>query len=123
MPLATRVRLTARHRVVNRPSSKTQTGYNRHVPDETRAAEIVAAAKAERRGSSRGLWVATAILGGLAAIGFVLMWFSDGTPSPAPAAVADRGLGFGAGILIGAVVGIAVGFAIARQRQSDRNTP
>jgi hypothetical protein len=95
----------------------------RSVPDETRAAEILRTAKAERRGSSRGLWVATAILGGLATIGFVLMWFSDGQPASAPATVADRGLGFGAGILIGVVVGIAVGYAMARQRQSDRNTP
>lgn len=91
--------------------------------DEDKAAEILRAAKAERRGSSRGVWVATAILGGLAAIGFVLMWFSEGTPSSAPATVADRGLGFGAGILIGVVVGVAVGYAMARQRQSDRNTP
>jgi hypothetical protein len=94
------------------------------VADEDKAAEILRTAKAERRGSSRGLWVATAIIGGLASIGFVLMWFSDGTPpASAPSTVADRGLGFGAGILIGVVVGIAVGYAMARQRQSDRNTP
>lgn len=91
--------------------------------DEEKAAEIVRAAKAERRGTSRGLWVATAILGGLATLGFVLMWFSDGAPASAPSTVPDRGLGFGAGILIGVVVGIAVGYAMARQRQSDRNTP
>ena len=91
------------------------------VPDETRAAEILRKAKAERRGSSRGLWVATAILAGLATIGFVLMWVSEGTPASAPAAGAGRGAGCGAGDRV--VVGLAVGYAMARQRHSDRTTP
>lgn len=94
--------------------------------DEDKAAAILRAAKAERRGTSRGVWIAAAVIGGLCTIGFVVLMFGDrGTvPSAAPnRVVEDHGLGFGAGILVGVVVGLGIGLAIARQRQSSRNTP
>ncbi len=86
--------------------------------DEDKAAEILRAAKAGRRGSSRGMWIAAAVIGGLCAIGFVLLMVAErGTPSSVPSRVADdHGLGFGAGILVGVVVGIAIGFTISRDR-------
>jgi len=94
------------------------------VADEQRAAEILRAARAERRGSSRALWVIAGLIGGICTIGFVLLLVSDRGPATAPERpVQDHGLGFGAGILVGAVLGVAIGFSIARQRQSSRNTP
>lgn len=93
------------------------------MPDESRAAEILRAAKAERRKPSRGLWIVAAVIGASCAIGFVLLFVGERSPQAVTTPVEDRGLGFGAGILVGVVVGIAVGYSIARQRQSDRNTP
>lgn len=99
--------------------------------DEDKAAEILRAAKAERRGPSRALWIATAVIGVLCAIGFGLLLLADrSTSSPPTQAVQDPGLGFGAGILVGVVMGIAIGYYVSRResreagaRQSSRNTP
>ncbi len=101
--------------------------------DENALDEIRRKARADRTGPSRAMWIVALVIGGACAIGFALMLFADpAAPSTTPRTVEDRGLGFGAGILVGAVAGIAVGFAIARQesrragarqRQSARNTP
>jgi hypothetical protein len=96
------------------------------VNDEDKAAEILRRAKAERRGSSRGLWIVAAVVGVACTIGFVWLFVGErsATPTPLPKRVVeDQGLGFGAGILVGVVVGIAIGFAIGRHRQSSRSTP
>jgi zinc transporter ZupT len=94
------------------------------VADEDKAAAILQAARAERRGSSRTMWIVALAIGVACSIGFVLLMLRDGSTSQQPKhAVQDHGLGFGAGVLVGAAVGIGVGFAIARQRQSARNTP
>lgn len=92
--------------------------------DEARAAEILRAAKAQRRGSSRGLWIAALVIGAICAIGFVLLFVGDraGATTP-PRVIEDHGLGFGAGVVLGVTVGIVIGYAIARQRQSARSTP
>jgi zinc transporter ZupT len=94
------------------------------VPDEDRVAAIVRRARAERSKPSRTMWIVALLLGGACAIGFALLMFADvGPTSTSQRTVEDRGLGFGAGVLVGVVAGIAVGFAIARQRQSSRKSP
>lgn len=86
---------------------------------------IAEGARQTRRRPSRGLWIVAAIVGVLAVIGFVVVMVSDGSvPSPATARpTTDRGYGFIPGLIAGGVLGIAIGFAIARHRHSSRNKP
>lgn len=82
-------------------------------------------ARADRTGPSRAIWIVSLVIGGACAIGFAFMLFADpaSSLSTPPRTVEDRGLGFGAGVVVGVIGGVALGFAIARQRQSSRNTP
>jgi hypothetical protein len=92
--------------------------------NEARAAAIVQSARAERRGSSRTLWIVAFLVATTCAIAFLVMMFADGAASTTPPRTdSDRGLGFGTGVVVGAIAGLGVGFAIARQRQSSRSKP
>ena len=87
-------------------------------------AEIVAAGRATRRRPSRAAWIAASIVGGVCAIGFVLLLALDGSrgerpaggtgPGPrAPVGGAGCAGGFGAGL----GVGVALGFALGARRR------
>lgn len=95
--------------------------------DEEKAAAILEAAKKERRGTSRSVWILASLIGVVCTIGFVVLLFSRGGSSSPPSEshhVTEHGpLGFGFGLLFGVVIGVGVGYSIARQRQSSRNTP
>lgn len=102
--------------------------------DDIRAGEAREAAiaairergRSTRKPTPRWLWIAAAIVGGIAAIGFAIAMLSDGEPShtswtPQP----SEHSGLGSGLVIGAAVGVVIGFSIARQRRShsSRNNP
>ncbi|MGN6110015.1 MAG: hypothetical protein ACTHU0_33225 [Kofleriaceae bacterium] len=115
---------------------------------EQAASAIVEQARRSRRRASRGTWIASAIVGGLCAIAFVVALVSsggagssgpggssgpsgpsaprgsNGTSAP-PARASETGLGFPTGLAIGLGVGIALGLLIARQLgdHSPRNRP
>lgn len=106
---------------------------------EQAASAIVEQARRSRRRASRGTWIASAIVGGLCAIAFVVALVSSGGagssspggpggasgPSAPPARASEPGLGFPTGLAIGLGVGIAIGLLIARQLgdHSSRNRP
>lgn len=90
-------------------------------------AEIARVARRTRRKPSRALWIAAALVGVACSLGFVTILLSDASdassaPSATPAAT-DHGLGFTAGIVVGLIGGIGVGFAAARHRHSSRSKP
>lgn len=95
--------------------------------DRDRAiAAIVDEARKTRRRPSRALWIAALLVGVACAIAFVMLMLADEAPSPVAKPTAEsgsQGRGFTAGLVVGGVLGIAVGFAIARQRHSSRNSP
>ncbi len=85
---------------------------------------ITREARGTRRAPSRALWIVASLVGVICAIAFVVVMFSDGsTAKPTQAPPTSSGLGFSAGLVIGAVVGLALGWAMARQRHSSRNKP
>jgi hypothetical protein len=93
------------------------------MPDK--ADEILAAARVHRPRPSRAMWTAALVIGGLCAIGFVVVvWLLPSGSSTAPHA--DSRGGSPLGFFVGIAVGVGVGYAIGRQRQashSDRNKP
>jgi hypothetical protein len=98
-----------------------------HVAEDREQAvrAIAESARATRKRPSRGMWIAAVLVGVACAIGFVVLMFSEGEPSPTPtrSTTDGRGFGFAAGLLVGGAVGIAVGLAIGRQRHSSRKSP
>jgi ABC-type antimicrobial peptide transport system permease subunit len=90
--------------------------------DRERAiAEITAAGRATRKKSSRGMWIAAGIVGALGLIGFVILMLSDGTPGGAVRAPEARPLSFSLGLLLGVVIGLALGYVVFRH--SSRRRP
>ncbi len=74
----------------------------------------------------RWLWILAAIVGVICATGFAVVMLSDAAPPDHPVErrpVAAAGLG--TGVLIGAAVGVVIGFALGRQRRdhSSRSRP
>jgi hypothetical protein len=96
---------------------------------EAREAAIAAigeSGRSTRKPTPRWLWIAAAIVGGIATIGFAIAMLAEGEPAHAswtPRRSEHSGLG--SGLVIGAAVGIVIGFSIARQRRShsSRNNP
>jgi hypothetical protein len=87
---------------------------------------ILAHGRRTRKRTPRWLWLVAAIVGGGCAIGFAIALLGAGAPAhPAVERRPASGGGLGIGLLIGACVGIVIGFSIARQRadHSSRNTP
>jgi uncharacterized membrane-anchored protein YhcB (DUF1043 family) len=102
--------------------------------DDTRAREAREAAiaaigergRSTRKRTPRWLWIAAGIVGGIAAIGFAIAMLSDGEPALASRTVQrSEHSGLGSGLVIGAAVGLVIGFSIARQRRShsSRSNP
>ena len=90
---------------------------------------IAERARGVRKAAPRWLWIAAIVVGGIAAVGFAIAMLSRGAPTasqPAPRAgehpATDSGL---SGLVIGAAIGIVIGYALARQRRrhSSRNSP
>jgi formate/nitrite transporter FocA (FNT family) len=96
--------------------------------DPSRSAKIAAIlneARKTRRAPSRSIWIIASIIGVACAIAFVVLMLSGGEAAkPKPAASEPHGFGFTAGLALGIIVGAAIGFAVARQRDhSSRNKP
>lgn len=83
---------------------------------------ILEAGRRTRPRTSRGMWIAAAILGGICLVGFVLLMIAEPSKKSEPAvpttAPARSARGFATGILVGGVAGLAIGYAIARHRGS-----
>jgi hypothetical protein len=90
---------------------------------EAALAAIAARARGMRQAAPRSLWIAAIIVGVLAAGAFAIALLSRGAPQSqhAPRAV-DSGL---TGLLVGAAIGLVIGYALGRQRRShsSRNSP
>jgi hypothetical protein len=87
---------------------------------------ILAHGRRTRKRTPRWLWLLAGAVGVVCAVGFAIAML--GADEPVRPAVERRpasGGGLGIGLLIGACVGIVIGFSIARQRadHSSRNTP
>jgi len=94
------------------------------VDDERAIEAITREAREARPRPSRALWLVAGIVGLVCAIAFIVFMNADATtPTVQPAQPTDRGHGFTAGLVLGGVAGIAIGFVIARQRHSSRSTP
>jgi drug/metabolite transporter (DMT)-like permease len=96
------------------------------VPIEARIDAIVEVGRRTRQGWPRWLWIAAAIVGVICATGFAVVMLADARPTDPPVARrSDAGGGLGTGLVLGAVVGVGIGFALARQRRdhSSRNNP
>ena len=83
-----------------------------------------------RKAAPRWLWFMAAAIGVICATGFGVTMLGDAKPSPRPVALrsesgAGQGTGFATGLVIGAGGGLAIGFALARQRRdhSSRRRP
>jgi F0F1-type ATP synthase membrane subunit c/vacuolar-type H+-ATPase subunit K len=95
--------------------------------DREKAIEAIAQqARANRPRSSRGMWIAAALVVVASAIAFVVVMFVDADPSrPAAKLDATRAepreprAGLATGIAIGLCAGIAIGFALARRKHAD----
>ena len=91
---------------------------------------ILEAGRRTRRAVPRWLWLMAAVVGVICATGFGVAMLGDAEPSVHPVARrsgSGGGLGtdFSTGLVIGAVGGVAIGFALARQRRdhSSRRRP
>jgi formate/nitrite transporter FocA (FNT family) len=95
------------------------------VADDDALEAIRRKATADRTRPSRAMWIVALLIGTVCTIGFVVMFLVEpsGSASTPQRSTEHGGLGFTAGLLFGLVIGVALGFAIARQRQSARNTP
>lgn len=95
---------------------------------DARLAAITRDARAARPRPSRSVWILAAVVGVACAIAFVIVLVAEPAPTAAtrPAAVVDSRGGFAAGLVVGGVAGVALGYAIARQRagrHSSRKSP
>lgn len=87
---------------------------------------ILERGRGTRKPLPRGLWIAAAVVGAICAAGFAVAMLGTAAPGGAQATrSAPDGAGFGTGIVVGAAGGLAIGFALARQRRdhSSRNSP
>ena len=96
--------------------------------DEIQA--ILEAGRRTRKAMPRWLGLAAAVVGVICATGFGVMMLGGAEPSVHPVARRSEpgggpGTGFGTGLVIGAGGGVAIGFALARQRRdhSSRRRP
>lgn len=93
---------------------------------EARIAAILDRGRRTRKPLPRALWIAAAIVGAICAGGFAVAMLGTAAPERASSGrPAPQGAGFGTGLVVGAAGGLAIGFALARQRRdhSSRNSP
>src|SRR5262245_22913311 len=78
---------------------------------------IVAIGGQTRKPPPRSLWIAAIVVGTFGVGGFTAAMLAEPEPASAsrPASSVDS-FGLGSGLLIGAAVGIVIGYSIARQR-------
>lgn len=87
---------------------------------------IVELGRRTRKPTSRGLWIAATVVGAICVACFIAMMLVSREPPSRP--VEQRpaaSSGLGTGLVIGAGVGILIGFSMGRQRRShsSRNSP
>lgn len=90
--------------------------------DENTEAKIEAIVELGRRTRARAprwLWIAAGVVGAICLAGFIAMVLGDREPPRQPVArrpASESGLG--TGLVIGAGMGVVIGFAIGRQRRN-----
>jgi len=91
---------------------------------------IVEVGRRTRKPTPRWLWIAAGIVGVICATGFAVVMLGDAEPADPPVArrsssSSSSGGGLGTGLVIGVGGGVAIGFALARQRRdhSSRSRP
>jgi hypothetical protein len=94
---------------------------------ETVIESIVESGRRTRKPTPRWLWIAAILVGASAATAFVIAMLTDGEPAGTSqtARRPPEYSGLGSGFVIGAAVGLVIGFSIARQRRShsSRSSP
>ena len=128
LSLATPPRASPRSRVYARVGSKARARYPRRVDREQKIAAIMREARKTRPRTSRAMWIGALSVGTLGLIAFAVIMFTDGGSWSSRASSGGSRPCFTSGMLIGVLVGIASGFAIARHRtksdsHSSRNKP
>ncbi len=97
--------------------------------DDTEAVieRIVESGRRTRKATPRWLWITAILVGAIAAAGFVIAMLTEGEPAGASQTTPrpSEHSGLGSGLVIGAAVGLVIGFSIARQRRShsSRSSP
>ena len=89
--------------------------------DDVRLAEFVARARAVRKPLPRWLWSAALAIGAACLGAFAWMMLQPAGTATTPPQHHVEGPGFPSGLVIGALAGFLVGWAV--QRNSSRNSP
>ena len=82
---------------------------------------ILASGRQTRRSTSRRLWIIAASIGVLCLIGFVLLLVAEPGTATTTAPEMTRS-SFATGLLVGGVIGVAIGFVLGRRHSSGSSS-